>query len=676
MYAVHIDYETRSAADLEDVGGFRYAVDPSTEIFMASVSDGVETVLWINPKFQFGEELGENAKAERILAEADLIYAHSVASFELPVTHYAIERGAACPFKTMPDISKWRCTAAMARRAALPPSLKKLAEALQLDVKKDSRGDGLIRFFSIPDDDGKFNEPRDNFIKWVEFCNYCLVDNVVEQAVHQKLIAFELTGAPLDTFQFDLRMNLRGIPVNVKALQNASKIVEQLQSGVTAEFRKLTGLNPTQNKKVKAWVNALGIPLMNLKADTLEEMMEQNKFDLVPLAKEAMQLYSKVSYAAVKKIDKMLDWVCPDGRMRGVLTYHGAGTGRWTAGGPQIQNAKKTTPELRPYTDQVFRYIEAGGTREGLELVYEDVLEMISCCVRHFVGNDILDGDYNAIEARIIPWLAGQWDVLEMWKAVDAGDKSRHPYKVMAALIYNIPVDQVTEDQREVGKRAILGLGFQMGEDKFKASSLEMYGVDLTIELCRTAKYAFRNLNDKIVAYWYILDGNAKMAVKQPGSIFGAFHMRKIAGIPYLLFKLRSGRSLAYPYPAIENRDPTKEERAEMEKGKTYPPDRFKQLTYWGQIPGKAIWGRIKLYGGKLAENETQATAADFMAYGAIEAERQGMAPFALIHDQGLGDRVNNHTADEFSAALATLPSWAKGFPLRVEAKVSEYYKK
>ncbi len=84
----------------------------------------------------------------------------------------------------------------------------------------------------------------------------------------------------------------------------------------------------------------------------------------------------------------------------------------------------------------------------------------------------------------------------------------------------------------------------------------------------------------------------------------------------------------------------------------------------------------MKIYGGKFAENETQATAADFMAHGAIIAEKRGMPPFMLVHDQGLALRNNGQSAHDFEMALADLPAWAKGFPMKVEAKITPYYKK
>ena len=70
------------------------------------------------------------------------------------------------------------------------------------------------------------------------------------------------------------------------------------------------------------------------------------------------------------------------------------------------------------------------------------------------------------------------------------------------------------------------------------------------------------------------------------------------------------------------------------------------------------------------------AIAADIMAYGSRMAESRWMLPFALIHDQGLALKLIGQTPDGFSQALATLPPWAHGLPLKVETKTAPYYSK
>ncbi len=659
---IHLDYETRSRIDLTEVGAHRYAIDPSTEVFMAAVSssDSDHVYLWINPAF--GGDAEKNGPAEKLLVSADEIYAHN-APFEQAVTWGVSQRGGVLPFAREPDLASWRCTAALARKAGLPASLEKCGDALSLEMKKDTRGKALIRFFSIPQADGSFNAPQDHPEKWSQFGEYCRQDVRAEKAIHKKLKAFELVGGPLETFKFDLRMNQRGIPINVAAARNAQAIIDSVQSGVTEEFRTLTGLNPTQRAKVLALVQSLGVEIDNMQSETLSSLTA-DQVAVSPKAARILQLYSKLSYAAIKKVQTMLDCVCPDGVVRGTFVYHGAGTGRWTAKGLQPHNFKKTPEELRPVTDQVYQRIRDGWTGPMLDAVYGEPFDLIAGCIRNFIHHptlEMLDGDYSGIEARIIAWRAGQDDVVQQWRDYDLGT-GLGPYKHMAAQVYGCRPEDVTKDQREVGKRVVLGAGFGMGPGKFQSSCRDLYQLDLPTELCELGISTFRDKCRKIVSYWYTLDASARDAINHPGAAFGAFTCRQIAGIKYLLFRLPSGRSLAYPHPRLE----------------VIAGDESwgEQITYWGQLPMSQAWGRVKLYGGKLAENEAQAIAADFMANGAINAERRGMPPFMLVHDQGLSLRTKGQSADEYSAALADLPAWAAGFPMKVESDVMPYFKK
>lgn len=671
---VHHDFETRSRCDLKSAGQHRYAIDPSTRALMCAVSeaDSDEVWLWIAPGLPVPKKYeGHNPKAEAILAKASLLYAHSIL-FEQALHWGLHERKSPSPFKSPPPLETLRCTAAMARKAGLPSSLEQLGAALSLPIQKDNKGKALIRFFSIPDKKtGAFNEPKDHPEKWEQFCDYCVTDVVTEKLAHKKLKPFELTGFALETFQYDLRMNMVGVPVNVTALRNAQQVISHVQESASKEFVALTGLNPTQRAEVLKLLQSLGVKLEDMQADTLDEVQktivsdindhgvngEDDLVDLLCKAQEIITLYRKLSFAAIKKVDTMLDWACPDGRMRGVFKYYGAGTGRWSAGGPQVQNAKKATPEIRPMTKAVYSALQKGIRADAIELLYGDPLEIISCCVRHFIhdpSRDMLDGDYNAIEARIACWLAGQTDALKEY--ADGMDR----YKLMAAEIYEKGLGSITADEREVGKRAILGLGYGMGTDKFQSSCREQYGIELSYELADRAKVAFRRKHNKIQSHWYVLDDQMRSAIANPGTSYGPFTVRTISGIPYMLGKLPSGRSLAYPYPKIE-----------------LPPGEDRdQVTYYGQLPMSTQWGRIKLYGAKVFENFCQGVAADVMAHGAMTAERRGMAPFALIHDQGLALCSNGETGDDFAAALSDLPTWARGLPLRVEAKRVKFYSK
>lgn len=657
---IHLDLETRSAADLKEVGAYRYAADPSTRILMCGISeDDGEVFLWVNPSFRTDGMEGDPEADVLLMKEPELMYAHN-APFEAAL-FWGKAKSEDLPYIPLRD---WRCTAAMARKAGLPSSLEKCAEALGLDQQKDKGGAALIRFFSVPKKDGTFNEPRDFPDKWRAFGDYCKQDVRTEKAIHKKLKAFELRDGPLETFLFDLRMNELGIPVNVPALRNAQTIITEVERDVGQAFRELTGLEPGQRAKVLALLQSLGCKLDDMQADTLDEFTAPN-----PHAARVIELYRKTSYSATAKVAKMLECVCPDGRIRGTHLYYGASTGRWSGRLIQPQNFKKPPRWMKGITDDVFLRIARGITAEEISLVYGDPMEAISGIIRNFIGAGVLDGDYNAIEGRVGCWRAGQKDILQDW--ADGKDL----YLRAVGFVYNEREETLSkkDPRRDFGKVVELAAQYGLGVDGFIRTCAN-WGIEVSEEIAHRAIHEYyRPTHREICARWYQLDGWAREAIAHPGADFGPLSCRVIAGIKYLLLKLPSGRSLAFPHIEINRREPTPKEKAEMAKGKTYHENRFLEITFYGNIAGNT-WGRVKLHGALIFQNEIQAIAADLIAHGAITAEKRGCPPFMLVHDQALAEKTTS--LETFTAAFTELPAWAKGLPLAFEAKEAPYYKK
>lgn len=390
------------------------------------------------------------------------------------------------------------------------------------------------------------------------------------------------------------------------------------------------------------------------------------------LVRTALRLRASVSYAAIKKVKTMLACVGPgDNRIRGLLNHHGATTGRSTASLMQVQNMRRATIEN---SEEAYRDVCGGIGREMLEIVYGSPLEVLASCIRHFIdcGRPILDADFAAVEARIVAWLAGQADVLDQYRRYDAAplkSKEREElclYRTLASLIYGIPISEVQKmPHRFVGKTARLGLGFQMGPPKFRGSVMR-FGYDLPRGLEFKTVEIYRATNPAIKSYWYDVDRAAKRAILHPGRIFQpdnqknyirpevSFLVKEVGGIPFLLLRLPSGRKLAYPKPQVSN-------------------DR---IIFYGNVQGKANWGDVDTYGGKLVENITQAVAADIMCHGAQTSEDAGYEIAALIHDQALAYHRDGQSPEEFVRLLTDLPSWASGLPLAAEGTLAPFYRK
>lgn len=703
---LHLDFETFSKVDLKSVGAYRYAFDPSTEILCAAMALNDEyPVIW-HKGIRQEIESGFNLYWDALENPDVLIYAHN-AQFEMAICQALLYKtwGIQCP-----DLSRFRCTASLARRAALPAKLETLAITLGLQNLKDKKGSSLIKKFSVmqaarkpskknPDGLPPFRiMPEDDSKVFADFLSYCQQDVRAEREVAKCLAYFD---EPINNanYSLDAVINARGVTVNLDALHHAQRIIDEETEIVSAKFRHITGFEITQNAKTLEWCNERGEDFENLQAETIEAFLDKhdpltefNKYGNVVV--QALYLKQSVAYAAIKKVTTMLECAGPhDNRIRGMLTHHGATTGRWSASLVQFMNMKRPTikdANGKGTSEDAYREICEGISREMLDLCYGPPLEVISSCIRHFVhdknriekidGNltyifgekelPFIDADYSAIEARIVCWLAGQEDALEEYRAQDTAtnkeEKNRlDRYRIMASHIFNTPVEYINQHpQRFIGKQAILLCGFQGGPAKFRQTCEKFGYKDMPFGLEDLAVKVFRKKHKQVVQYWYDAEDCAKEAILKKNTIITldniSFLCRDIEGIPFLLIKLPSGRKLAYPKPRI------------------IPSKKFEgntTIVFYGHIQGQ-IWGEVETYGGKLVENITQAVAADVMANGAHKAESAGYEIATLIHDEAISYFKPGQTPEEFVKLLSDLPAWADGLPITAEGDLVPFYKK
>lgn len=713
---LHLDFESFSEADLTEVGSYRYAFDPTTEIMCAAMAINDEyPVIW-HEDIRPGLASAFDPYWDALEDPEVLIYAHN-AQFEMAMCQALL-------WKTWgiepPALSRFRCTASMARRAALPGGLDKLSEVLDLKNKKDKRGKDLIKKFSMLQPAKKPTKknphglpvrriyPRDEPEAFREFMEYCQQDVRAEQEIAHRLAYFD---EPINNrnYTMDAYINARGVPVNLVALRHAQRIIEEETEMVGARFRELTGFEITQGKVFLEWLHDEGCHLDNLQAETIETYLQEwedvEVNTLEHPAVVALRMKQATSFASIKKVATMLACAGPhDNRIRGMLGHHGATTGRWTNHLVQFHNMKRPAAHMAKepvkgttWSEYAYREICAGVSRIELELFYGAPLDVISSCIRHFVhdvrcncgGNNcdvpffecgespMLDADYSAIEARIVCWLAGEEWALDEYRAQDAAttdeDKERlDRYRIMASIIFSVPVDEVNKHpQRFIGKQAILLCGFQGGAPKFR-QTCEKFGYnDMPAGLEDTAVGAFRKKHKAVVRYWTDVDKAAKRAIANPGNVVRLkpsdnapevqFSVKELGGMPFLLIRLPSGRKLAYPRPRVR------------------PSSKFEgatEIVFFGKIGQTANWGDVSTYGGKLVENITQAVANDIMFNGLHNAESAGYETASIIHDEALDYLKPGQTPEEFVALLTDLPAWADGLPIAAEGDLVPFYKK
>lgn len=704
----HLDYETFSMASLAkgkaNVGAFRYANDPSTEILCAALALGdEEPVCWqYGNVFASPKDLSRWQDYMQIIGDPDtIIFAHN-AQFEVAITNALWEKTFGCP---KPHHRQFRCTAAMCRRASLPASLEDAGKYLQLAEQKDGAGKSLISLFSKMQT-GKLDRktgarapnyrvlPKDKPEKFQQFVDYCIQDVRVERLIEKALNPFSLRGTVLDTWLADLEVNMRGMPVNVEALQHAQLLIEEAQQEAGEKFFALTGLQPNQRDKTFEWFKAHGYKGTSLRANDVdaeledsEEEEDEESFDgLDAVGIEALKLRRDTAFAAVAKVPAMLKCAGPhDNRVRGTLIWHGPTTGRWAGSLIQPQNFKRAT---RKDTADIYKAICAQWPRDMLEMVYGPALPAIANCVRHFIqpSNGVfLQADYSAIEARIVVWLADETQAIQEF--VNGVDR----YISMASVIFNVPRDSIGKEsfERFVGKQTVLLCGFQGSANAFIRGCAQ-YNIDVPVDVAEQAVATFRAQHPRLRDLWYQAERACKAAILNPGTryqikskqgqrVAGEAFVVRIAGVNFLLIKLPSGRHLAYPDPKIAGEE---EYITLTVKGKEFQ----RQLNpggihFYGQPKtskgyGTKKWSRIEIYGGLIVQNMTQATAADCTSNGLVNCENAGYEVCSIIHDEFLTEKKEGQSLEEYIRLLTKLPAWAKGLPIKAEGKEIPYYLK
>lgn len=263
-------------------------------------------------------------------------------------------------------------------------------------------------------------------------------------------------------------------------------------------------------------------------------------------------------------------------------------------------------------------------------------------------GYVVIDCDSSQIEARVLAWMSGQDDL------VDAFAKGEDVYKIMASAIYGVPVEEVDDAQRFVGKTTILGAGYGMGAKKFQAQ-LKTFNVTLPLEECERIISVYRETYPMIPRLWRSVgDALEAMANRQYTDVGYGVSLR-FDGIDGVL--LPNGLRLRYPGLRFKlNEDKKMEMVYDTKKGKAVIPTR--------------------IYGGKAVENVCQALARIVVSDQLVQISRR-LPVVMTVHD-AVGSLAPKEKADEarayVEACMRKAPAWADGLPLNCESKMGETY--
>ena len=259
-------------------------------------------------------------------------------------------------------------------------------------------------------------------------------------------------------------------------------------------------------------------------------------------------------------------------------------------------------------------------------------------------GHLIIDADSSQIEARVLAWLSGQNDLVEAFK------KGEDVYKIMASAIYGKSIEEVSKEERFVGKTTILGCGYGMGAQKFKAQ-LKTFGTEIDDEEARKIISIYRETYPNIVGLWR----QAQLALEALTK-----NMKTSLGKSGVLQLRPDERAIQLPSGLL------------MRYDKLVPIKDEKGIQY----QYKTRYGWNKIYGGKVIENVCQAVARCIIGEQMIKIAKK-YDVVLTVHD-AIACVVSEAEVEEaqkyVEECMRWTPDWAEGLPVNCESGYGRSY--
>lgn len=657
-----IDFETRSTVDLRETGVYPYAADPTTDLWcMAFAFDDEEPEIW-RPGWPFPERLRNHIEAGGELRAWNSAFERIIWR-DLARLRYG--------FPPVRD-EQWVCTAAEAAAMSLPRSLDDCARVTGVTEQKDDEGYGLMQRMSRPRairDDGTliwWDVP--DRVQRLEA--YCKQDVRTERAIAKVL--HRLIPRERELYLLNERINDRGVLIDRPLAEAMQAVAEEGASRASRAIREMTEgavSGVTNTGQLRAWLTTQGVDAPSIAKGAVQTLLGQ---DISEKVRSVLEARAEAGRSSVAKIGTALRVIGDDCRARGLSLYHGAATGRFTGRLLQPHNFPRGEIErVEDFIPEVLRR-----DYDTIDLM-ENPVAVVSSLLRALItaapGHDLIAGDFSAIEARVLNWLAGQEDMVAAFRRYDAATTAEErwandPYVINAQRIYGLPLDAIEKfPHRHTGKFQELGCGYGMGAVKARTAASDIYGIELTEVDAKAIVRNYRETHSLVVNFWYEGNAAALAAVAAPGSVhrFGASQNCKfVKQGAYLYLILPSKRYLVYAAPRIVERQ-----------------------TPWGELcPAVEIdaidsytrkWGPAVLYGGLIIENVVQAVSRDLLAEAMFRLEGKGYSNVLNVHDEIVCEIAEGFgSLQEFESIMRQTPVWATGCPINAEAWRGSRYKK
>lgn len=635
-----IDIETYSSVDLSKCGVFKYSESSDFKVLLFGYSINGEEVHVVDlasgepiPPFVISALKDDNV----------MKYAYN-ASFE----RACLSRYLGLPKDEFLNPVSWKCHMVWSAYLGLPLSLKGVGKVLNLDSQKMEEGKELIKYFCVPNKEGKQNAPDVAPDKWELFKKYNKRDVEVELQIHERLIKYPVPDFVWDEYHMDQEINDRGILVDSKLVDAAIDINEEVTNKLTLEMKALTEIdNPNSVFQLKEWFSSNGVDIDTLGKKDVLKLKDEIKDKRIL---RVLSIRQQISKSSIKKYQAMQNAKCSDDRARGMFMFYGANrTGRWAGRLIQLQNLPQNhLPDLEDARELVI-----SKDINALEMLYEDIPDTLSQLIRTaFIprpGYKFIVADFSAIEARVIAWFAN-----EKWR-INAFRNNEDIYCASASQMFHKPVVKhgINGELRQKGKVAELALGY--GGSVGALTAMGALDMGLEEDELKPLVTAWRNASPNIVNFWWAVDKAAKDAIADKkktythGLTFECAHGMLFVTLP-------SGRKLSYVKPKIiENK---------------YGGE---SISYEG-IGTQKKWERLETYGPKIVENVVQGTARDVLC-NSIKTLRNYRI-VGHVHDELIIEVPMGETVEKICNLMAKTPSWCSDLVIRADGYECQFYKK
>ena len=319
---------------------------------------------------------------------------------------------------------------------------------------------------------------------------YCKQDVRTTEELYKKLTSQRIVNR-LGNFANEIftgalmtaKMNADGIKMDCALLSKISDERYKLEDKLNHHSNEHFGIpSGNQRKAIMDYLKEQGVELKGLGLPDIKDYIKENpNSKWVPI----LEKYAELNKSSLRKADKAM-LVMAFGRLYDQLHFSGASaTGRWSSMGFQVQNLPRPTVSLE-------EALKEGG----------DPVSALRATLIPDEGDKFFVADLKQIELRMALWLSGYKEL------VDKMDKGHDLYSDFASSIFKVPMNEVTDIQRQIGKTCMLSLQYGGGPAKLQMICNQMPKVNISLDQAKEYVKVYRKRFNKLVAMWRKYDLN------------------------------------------------------------------------------------------------------------------------------------------------------------------------